>query len=231
VNTIDSLKQQAAERALDEVASDTAIGLGTGSTARFVVEGLAARLADGRLRGIVAVPTSEDTAAQARRLGIPLVTLDERPELALTIDGADQIDPQLNLVKGLGGALLREKIVATASARLVVVADDSKLVPALGPRTPLPVEIVPFARALCERRLRAIGLAPTLRLGQGGAPFVTDEGHQLLDCASGPIADPWALSRAILDIPGVVEHGMFLGLASLAVVAAPGGVRVLAARQ
>jgi ribose 5-phosphate isomerase A len=228
MSEVEARKQAAAERALDEVVSGMALGLGSGSTARYIAEGLAARLADGRLRAIVAVPTSQQTAHLARELGIPLATLDEQPELALTLDGADQIDPQLNLVKGLGAALLREKIVAAASRRLVIVADERKLVAAIGPRTPLPVEIIALARTLCERRLRALGLIPALRTRQDGAPLETDQGNYLLDCAfAAPATDLAALDRAIHAIPGVVEHGLFLGMADMAVIAGANGLRVL----
>ncbi|MDX6552767.1 MAG: ribose 5-phosphate isomerase [Gaiellales bacterium] len=225
VDDLASLKREAAEAAIDgEVRSGMTLGLGTGSTADFVLEGLAARLADGRLSGIVGVPTSEQTAARASELGIPLVTLDERPALDVAIDGADEIAPGLALIKGLGGAHLREKVVARAAARFVVVGDDAKLVDRLGSRAPLPVEVVRFARAVCEHLLGGLGWTSTLRLRQG-APWVTDEGNQVLDCRRDDWSDPATLDRDVKMIPGVVEHGLFLGIAQIAYVASPGGVK------
>ncbi|MBC8075476.1 MAG: ribose-5-phosphate isomerase RpiA [Chloroflexales bacterium] len=223
----DALKQRAAKRAVDFVQSGAVVGLGSGSTLRFVLLEIGARLADGRLREIVGVPTSEATAALAGTLHIPLASLDERPALDLAIDGADEIDPQLNLIKGLGGALLREKVVASAAAQFVVVADSSKLVGRLGSRAPLPVEVIPFALAIVRRKLVALGANPRLRATTTGAPFVTDEGNVILDCATGPINDPAAFDVALRRIPGVVEHGLFLGMATQAVVAEAGGVRVV----
>ncbi|GIW02084.1 ribose-5-phosphate isomerase RpiA [Roseiflexus sp.] len=217
-------RRRAAERALDYVESGMAIGLGTGSTASFMLRGLAARLADGRLQRIVGVPTSEQTAALARELGIPLTTLDRHPSLDLALDGADEIDPHLRLIKGLGGAMLREKIVAASAARFVVMASVSKRVERLGERSPLPVEVVTFGMPLCIRRLAALGGEPVLRCDHSGAPFVTDEGNLILDCHFGVIADPEALAAAICAIPGVVAHGLFLGMASLAVIAGPDGI-------
>jgi ribose 5-phosphate isomerase A len=224
---LDTYKQQAAERALTYIQSGMALGLGTGSTARHVLRGLAARLRDGRLHDVVGVPTSEETAALARELGIPLVTLAERPQLDLAIDGADEIDPALNAIKGLGGALLREKIVAASAQRFILVGDESKLVKRLGTRAPLPVEVIPFGLPLCERRLAALGCAPTLRRTARGDPFSTDEGNQILDCRFDTIDDAPVLAVAISTIPGVVEHGLFLDMAAQAVVAGPGGVRTI----
>jgi ribose 5-phosphate isomerase A len=217
-------RQRAAEHALGYVESGMTIGLGTGSTATFMLHGLATRLADGRLQRVTGVPTSEVTAALARELGIPLTTLDRQPHLDLALDGADEIDPQLRLIKGLGGAMLREKIVAASAARFVVMAAVSKCVERLGERSPLPVEVVAFGLPLCVRRLRALGGAPALRRDRSGAPFVTDEGNLILDCNFGIIADPEALAASICAIPGVVAHGLFLGMASLAVIAGPDGI-------
>ncbi len=224
---LDIYKQQAAEHALQYVQSGMALGLGTGSTAKHMLRGLAARLRDGRLRDIVGVPTSEGIAALARELGIPLVTLAERPRLDLAIDGADEIDPQLNAIKGLGGALLREKIVAASAERFVIVGDETKLVSRLGQHAPVPVEVIPFGLPLCERRLAALGSVPTLRRVDGGDPFFTDEGNVILDCRFDAIDDAPALAAAIDAIPGVVEHGLFLSMAALALVAGPGGVRTI----
>jgi ribose 5-phosphate isomerase A len=219
-------KRAAAERALDLVESGMRLGLGTGSTAEVMLEALAARLRDGRLREIVGVPTSEATACRAASLHIPLTTLDRQPRLDLTLDGTDEVDPRLDLIKGLGGALLREKIVAASSSRMVVMADDSKRVGRLGERAPVPVEIVAFGRALVARRVRDLGGEPSLRLAAGGRPFVTDEGHAILDCRFGPF-EASALAAALAAIPGVVEHGLFVGLATHVALAGPGGVTLL----
>ena len=224
---LEALKRQAAEQALGYVESGMALGLGTGSTAQYLLYGLADRLGDGRLRDIVGVPTSERTSALARELGIPLATLAEHPQLDLAIDGADEIDPQLDLIKGLGGALLREKIVAASAARLIIVGDTTKRVAQLGTRAPLPIEVIGFALPLAQRRLAALGCAPTLRRATDGSPFVTDEGNHILDCRFDGIADARALDAAIHAIPGVVEHGMFIGMAALAIVAGAGGATTL----
>src|SRR5690349_2236756 len=202
------------------------LGLGTGSTASAMIEALAARLADGSLRGVCGVPTSEATTALCRRLNVPLTTLAETPELDVVIDGADEIDPELDLIKGLGGAHLREKVVACAGRRMVVVADESKLVPVLGARSPLPVEVVEFALPVAERLLARLGWRPELR-APGGAAFVTDEGNRILDCRRDDWSDPAVLARQVADVPGVVAHGFFLGIAAAAVVATPDGVRMI----
>jgi len=224
---LDALKQQVAEQALGYVESGMVVGLGTGSTARHLVSGLAARLRDGRLRDVVGVPTSEATASQARQLGVAIATLDQHPRLDLAIDGADEIDPALNLVKGLGGALLREKIVAASADRFIVIADDSKLVERLGTRAPLPVEVIAFGRPLAERRLAELGCVPALRLAADGAPFRTDEGNLILDCRFAGIPDAAALSSAIHAIPGVVDHGLFIGMAAVVLVAGARGLATM----
>ena len=215
-------KRAAAEAAVAaEVRSGMALGLGTGSTASFVTIAVGRLLAAGELEGIVAVPTSEATAALARAHGVPLVTLAEQPQLAVCIDGADEISPELGLIKGLGGALLREKIVASAADRFVVVGDDSKRVARLGEKAPVPVEVIPFGAAVCARALAELGCDPVLREG-----VVTDEGNVILDCRFGPLDEPEALATAIRSIPGVVEHGLFLGMARVAYVAGAGGVEI-----
>jgi ribose 5-phosphate isomerase A len=213
-------KQAAAWQAVALVADGMVLGLGSGTTMLHVLDALGERMRAG-LR-VVGVPSSEGTAARARALGIPLTTLAERPDLDLALDGADEIDPHLDLVKGRGGSLLREKVVATAARRLVIVADASKLVPGLGTQAPVPVEVVPFAATWCALRLGRLGARPALR-GGADTPFMTDNGNLILDCAFGPIDQPAALAAAIRAVPGVVEHGLFLGMADTAVVAHPGG--------
>ena len=227
----EAYKRQAAERAIAFVRPGMRLGLGTGSTARPFVDLVGAEVRKGLK--IVGVPTSEATERQARELGIPLTTLDETPELDLTVDGADEIDGVLRLIKGGGGALLREKIVAAASRRMLVIADAGKRVAQLG-RFPLPVEVVPFGAASTIRRVEqaaaALGLAGPLTLRrQAGALFVSDGGHYILDCAFGAIADPEALAQALAFIPGVVDYGLFIGLASAAIFAGPAGVEALGA--
>lgn len=228
--TMDELKRQAAARALEQVRDGMKLGLGTGSTAKHFVELLGERVRNG-LR-VICVPTSEATRADAQRCGIALTTLDELDRLDLTVDGADEIDPALDLIKGGGGALLREKIVAAASDRLIVIADESKWVPALG-RFPLPVEVVPFGLAATRR---AIGQAfaqcgisgqMTVRNGRDGHAFVTDGGHWIVDAHLGLIPDPPRLAGLLNSIPGVVEHGLFIGLAGMAVLAGLQGIRVV----
>lgn len=226
----EDLKEAAALRALDLVCDGMWLGLGTGSTAAKFVEALGSRVAAGLK--VLCVPTSEATRAQAERLGIPLTTLDEKPHLHLTIDGADEIDDQLRLIKGGGGALLREKIVATASDQMVVIADDSKLVTTLG-QFPLPVEVVRFGLPATRRMVEAMAAQAgcegeiRLREAKSGEPFSTDQGNFILDCAFGRIPEPEVLAFALKRVPGVVEHGLFLGVADLAIVAGSGGVRLL----
>src|ERR1700720_1385863 len=225
-----SYKRAAAARAMDFVRSGMRLGLGPGSTAEHFVELLAERFRAG-LDGI-AVPPSETTRAQAARLGIALATLDDVPELDLTVDGADEIGPDLTLIKGGGGALLREKIVAAASARMIVIADESKYVDMLG-RFPLPIEITPFGATATRRAVeaaaaRAGGAGPAqLPRDRNGHAFVTDGGHWLLDAQLGRIADPPALASSLAAVPGVMEHGLFIGLAQTAILAGPEGVRLV----
>jgi len=199
------------------------VGLGSGSTAAFAVSALGRRVAEG-LR-IVGIPTSERTAAQARTLKIPLTTLKEHPEIDIDIDGADEVEKgTLNLIKGGGGALLREKIVASASKRFLVIVDESKLVGRLGEKFAVPVEAAPFGWPVVARALRNLHCEPTLRLKPDGSEFLTDGGNCILDCSFGPIADPVALGREIDGIAGVVEHGLFLGMTSRVIVGATTGV-------
>ena len=208
-------KELAGRAAAELVVSGNIVGLGTGSTAYFAVVALGERVKSGLK--IIGIPTSVATAELARAVGIPLSTLDEHPEIDITIDGADEVDPQLRLIKGGGGALLREKIIAAASKKMVVVADSSKVVPALG-KFPLPVEIIPFAEVVLEKKITALGASCKLRNRADGKTFVTDEGHHILDCSFGKIADPPALARSLNEMPGVVEHGLFIGIAKLALV-------------
>lgn len=223
-----NLKQQAAVYAVDMVEDGMVLGLGTGSTFAYALEELGARVASGRLRSIVGVPTSEATARRARELGIPLTTLAEHPELDIVIDGADEVDPRLDLIKGLGGALLREKIVAIAARRFITIVDESKLVTRLGTRGPLPVEVVPFAWEVHARWLETLGCHAELRRNSGGSPYVTDNHNFIVHCTFPQgIADPYALDRVLHMRPGIVEHGLFLGIASEVVVAGAEGVRVL----
>jgi ribose 5-phosphate isomerase A len=223
----DQFKRAAAARALDYVESGMRVGLGTGSTAVHFVELLAERVRDGL--ELVAVPTSTATKLLAERLGIPLTTLDEMPELDLTVDGADEIGPALTLIKGGGGALLFEKIVASASARMIVVADDTKRVAVLG-AFPLPIEIVPFGLRATRDRIvaaaRGLGLSGTvaLRHTPQGATFLTDGHHYIFDVFFRAIPDPSALAHVLSAIPGVVEHGLFIGLATRCIVAGPTGI-------
>jgi ribose 5-phosphate isomerase A len=224
----EALKRKAAERAAEWIRDGMTVGLGTGSTVRHLLDVIAERRAAGEWSGIVGVPTSVDTERRAAALGIPLATLAERPAIDLTIDGADEVDPALRLIKGLGGALLREKIVAAASARLVIVADDSKVVARLGTKAPLPVEVDPFGEPVQPAFLRLLGCEPVLRRGGDGQPFVTDGGNHILDCRfPAGIADAEALERALALRPGIVESGLFLGMAEAAVIAGADGVRVM----
>lgn len=225
----DRLKRLAAERAAAMVEPGMVLGLGTGSTAELALAAIARRLAGGWLAGVRGVPTSANTAELARSLGIPLAELDEVGRIDLTLDGADEVDPALDLVKGAGGALLREKIVACASRRNVIVVDERKLVERLGTRARLPVEVVRFGWRTQAAALEELGAAEVeLRRSAGGEPHLTDEGHYLLDCrfAEG-IADAAALERQIRARPGIVETGLFLGLADTVVVGTAGGVRLL----
>ncbi len=217
----DAEKQAAARAAVQLVESGNVVGLGSGSTATYAIHFLAERVREGLK--IVGIPTSQNTKNLAEHLGIPLTTLEEHPVIDIDIDGADEIDPQLNLIKGGGGAQLREKVIASAAKRFIVVAESAKLVPRLG-TFPLPVEVIPFAEPLIKLRIAALGAAATLRAGAGDRPYVTDEGHHILDCNFGEIADPAALARELHDIPGVVEHGLFIGMAEMAFVGKDGGV-------
>jgi ribose 5-phosphate isomerase A len=222
-----SLKQQAADQVLTCIESGTIVGLGAGSTALLAVRGLARKLERGELRDIRGIPCSSTIEAQARRLGIPLTTLEENPVIDLTFDGADEVDPDLNLIKGGGGALLHEKIVAQASRREIIIVDESKLSPVLGTRWPVPVEVIPFGWRTQATYLESLGAQVRMRLDDDGQPFITDEGNHILDCDFGPIHDPAGLGARLDARTGVVAHGLFLGLATQVIVAGAGGVRHL----
>ena len=225
-NDRERLKREAARKALELVEPGMRLGLGTGTTARHFVDLLGEKVATGF--AVRCVATSEATLAQAKGLGIPMTTLDDMPELDLTVDGADEVDPELRLIKGGGGALLREKIVAAASRSMAVIVDASKVVPRLG-AFPLPVEVVPFGLVATRRHIDAVlaglGLGDRpVRLRGGETPFVTDGGHYILDCALGAIPDPERLAASLSAIPGVVDHGLFIGYARVAFVASADAV-------
>jgi ribose 5-phosphate isomerase A len=227
---VDSQKRAAAARAVEFVRPGMRLGLGTGSTARHFVDLLGERVRAGL--DVIGVPTSRETQAQAEACGIPLTTLDDTPVLDLTVDGADEIGPDLSLIKGGGGALLGEKIVAGASAQMIVIADKSKFVPALG-RFPLPIEVARFGLGATlnalEKAIAAVqaGGPLTLRRGPDGHAFVTDGGHWIVDAALGRIDDPGALAHALADVPGVMEHGLFIGYAQVVILAGPNGVELI----
>jgi ribose 5-phosphate isomerase A len=223
----DAWKKAAAEAAAKKVESGMVLGLGTGSTAAFLVRALAQRVAAEGLR-LQGIPTSEHTADLARSLNVPLTSFAEHIHIDLTIDGADEVEPgTLFLIKGLGGALLREKIVAAASERMIVIADETKVVERLGSKSPVPVEVVRFGWQTTEARLQRIGAKTTLRPGRDGKPLVTDSGNYIIDCAFGAMADPKETAHHLDHVVGVVEHGLFLGIASEALVGGPEGVRTL----
>jgi ribose 5-phosphate isomerase A len=227
VDSFAAFKRQAGEHAAGLIASGMVVGLGTGSTAIFATWRLGELLAAGTLRDVRGVPTSRATEVEARRLGIPLLSEEMPRPIDLTIDGADEVDPASNLIKGGGGALFREKIVAEASGRVVIVVDESKLSSALGTKRPLPVEVARFGWKSQERFLESLGARAVLRAGQDGKPYETDQGNWILDCAFGPIADPVTLAARLASRAGIVEHGLFCGIASRVIVAGAGGIREL----
>lgn len=224
----DHLKIEAARRGVEYIEDGMVVGLGSGSTATHAIRLLGERIRAGlKVRGI---PTSADSAGLARSLGIEIIGFEQSPEIDLTIDGADEILVQaggrIDLIKGGGGKLLHEKIVALSSRRMVIIADETKLVEHLG-RFPLPIEVIPFAAIPVRKRLERMGANPQTRMDRAGRPYTTDEGNLLFDCAFGQIDDPAALAIELKKIPGLVEHGLFLGAASVAVIAGPAGVRLI----
>jgi ribose 5-phosphate isomerase A len=226
ITAITRFKQAAADSAVAQLRNGMIVGLGSGTTATLAVAAIGLRVQAGL--SIIGIPTSEKTAEQARLLKIPLSTLEERLVIDVTIDGADEIEAgTLNLIKGGGGNLLREKIVAVASSRLIIVADERKVAGELGTRSSLPVEVVPFGWKTTAKRLESLGAHPTLRLLSDGQTFLTDGGHYILDCAFGPVGSPQSLQAELDGIVGVVEHGLFIGIASQAVVGGPDGVRIM----
>jgi len=226
VSETDRLKEQAAVYAAGQLEDGMIVGLGSGSTAKLAVDAIGRRVAEG-LR-IIGIPTSEHTAEQARGLSIPLATLGEHPQIDVTIDGADEVEiGTLSLIKGGGGNELREKIVASSSLRMVVVVDESKVVRQLGTHAKVPVEVAQFGWQATAQKLEKLKGNPVLRLGSDGQPFVTDGGNYILDCGFGPIGSATELGSELDSVVGVVEHGLFLGMATQAVVGRPEGVKLM----
>jgi ribose 5-phosphate isomerase A len=219
------LKQQAALAAVQYIESGMIVGLGHGSTAIWVTHYLAEYLRAGKLRNVLGIPCSRQIEAEAQKLGVPLTTLEEHPVIDITIDGADEIAPSLDLIKGGGGALTREKIVAQASKRKIIVADESKLVPALGTGWAVPVEVIPFGHGSQMAYLRSLGAQITIRANADGGRFLTDQGNLILDCRFGPITNPAQLAEQLKRRTGIVEHGLFIGLATEAIVVGAAGIR------
>ena len=225
---LEALKEKAAIEALKRVESGMRLGLGTGSTVAWFLKHLGAAVAEGRLRDVAGVPTSERTAQSCRDLGIPLLALEDAPDLDLGVDGADEVDPSLELIKGLGGALLREKMVAVACRRFIVIADDTKRVTRTFEKSPLPVECVPFAWRSHLPFLEGLGANPALRTGKDGEPYYTDNGNVILDCRfDHQETEASQVAAALESRPGIVEHGLFLGMADEAILAADGDIEIM----
>ena len=227
MNSKEHLKQQAAYEAVKQVESGMVVGLGTGSTAKHAVTCIGERIRNGELNSIVGIPSSVQTEELARRSGVPLTTFDDHPRIDLTIDGADEVDPHLNLIKGGGGALLREKILAQSSLRNIIIVDESKLSDRLGTRWALPVEVIPFARRTEEEYLRSLGAMPNLRTDPKGRPVLTDQNNFIFDAAFGPISDPEGLSIMLNARSGIMAQGLFIGLAHEVIIAGADGLRRL----
>lgn len=222
-----ALKQKAADCAVELVQSGMIVGLGSGSTATLAVRRIGERLRSGQLRDILGIPCSLQTEQEALRVGIPLTTLEEHPQIDLTIDGADEVDPAFNLIKGGGGALLREKIVAQATRREIIIIDESKLSPVLGSHWPVPVEVAPFGWGSQSAFLQSLGAKIVLRRNPDGSPYKTDQSNLILDCSFGPIAGAAALASQMKARTGIIEHGLFIGLVSEVIVAGQDGCRRL----
>ena len=227
LDLIERLKKEAGETAIEYIESGMVVGLGTGSTTRYALEELGKRLKTGRLKGVLAVPSSRQTEKLARGFGIELTTLDDVQEIDITIDGADEVDPKLNLIKGGGGALLREKVLAQVSRRNIMIVDESKLSPHLGTHWPIPLEIIPFAWRPVEKFISTLGAKVRLRTKDDGTPYTTDQGNYILDSNFGPISDPHRLEEKLAYRAGIVESGLFLGTASEVIVAGKTGIRYL----
>lgn len=225
-----NFKQRAAEHAVQAVQSGMVVGLGHGSTAIWAVRRLAHLIITGELKQILGIPCSVLVEAEARELGIPLTTLEDHAVIDLTIDGADEVDPHLELIKGGGGALMREKIVAQASQREIIVVDESKLVSALGTRWAVPVEVIPFGHGAQLAYLRSLGAEVKIRQKSDNSPFITDQGNLILDCKFGPIPDPAELADKLKRRTGIVEHGLFIGLATDVIIAGADGIREITRR-
>jgi ribose 5-phosphate isomerase A len=221
----EKLKQQAAEHAVENVQSGMIVGLGHGSTAIWAVRKIAQLIQAGTLRNVLGIPCSVLIESEARELRIPLTTLEDHPVIDITIDGADEVDPQLNLIKGGGGALMREKIVAQASKREIIVVDESKLVPALGTHWAIPVEVIPFGYGSQMDYLQSLGAEVKIRQDKDNHPFKTDQGNLILDCKFGPLPDAAALAEKLKLRTGIVEHGLFIALATEVIVAGSEGIR------
>ncbi len=219
------LKREAAISAVDFVESAMVLGLGTGSTTLFALEELGKRLKEGRLKDIVGICSSKQTEKRAKDLGIPIITFDEKQELDLTIDGADEVDPQLNLIKGGGGALLREKVLAQSSKRNIMIVDESKLSPMLGTNSPVPIEVIPFAWMPVANFIKSLGGDPALRKKDDEEPYTTDQNNYILDSNFGPISNLDELAQKLGQEAGIVEFGLFLGTASEIIVATSNGIR------
>jgi ribose 5-phosphate isomerase A len=220
-------KQRAAEAALSYITSGMTLGLGTGSTAKLFIDALGAAMKENKLSGIRGVPTSNASETQARGLGIPIVALAQAGRIDIDVDGADEVDPHLNLIKGLGGALLREKIIAQNSKQMIVICDSSKRVETMGTHAPLPVEVTPFEHEMQAKFIQTLGAQPVLRCGADGKPFVTDNGNYIYDCRFNGISDPSAVQERLKSRAGIVETGLFLDLATVALIADGKGVETL----
>jgi ribose 5-phosphate isomerase A len=227
LNIQDELKEKAAMHAVNFIESGMVIGLGTGSTANFAIKHIGEKIRSGKLRNVVGIPSSERSEILAQGLNIPLADLEAQPAIDLTIDGADEVDPDLNVIKGGGGALLREKIIAQASYRNIIIVDESKLSPQLGTKWALPIEVIPFAWRTEQIFLGSIGGSATLRPGDNKTPYRTNQNNFILDTEFGPISDPAGLVSRLNARAGIVEHGLFLGLATDVIVAAGEGIRHL----